>query len=202
MKTTNRLALLAGFGMALAGFSVYSQSEPAQPPGPPHARFGEVLQGVIAQYDANKDGQLEPSEMAALQQDIANGKVQPPGPLGAGPRALGGGPQRHLPQEVIDQYDGNKDGQLDETERAALRADIESGKLPPPALGRGPRGPMGQAMSAKQILAAFDADKDGKLDEAELKAFLDSRPGPGPLHRRAGGPRLGQPPAGAAPQHD
>lgn len=205
MKRTNKLALLAAFGMALAGLSLNAQPQAGDatqdvPPGPPHARFGEVLQGIIHQYDVNKDGALDANEMATLQQDVASGKVQPPGPPAGAPGRFGG-PQRHLPKEILDQYDANKDGQLDDTERAALRKDIESGKIPAPAGGPGPRGPLGERPTASQILKQFDANKDGMLDETELNAFLDSRPGPGPMHRRGGGPPFGQqPPAHALEQ--
>jgi hypothetical protein len=44
------------------------------------------------------------------------------------------------PPELVAQYDANGDGKLDETEHAALRADMESGKISRPE-GRGPRGP-------------------------------------------------------------
>ena len=92
MKLTNKLALLAAFGMALAGLSLNAQPQTEDatqdvPPGPPHARFGQVLQGLINQYDADKDGQLNATEMAALKKDIASGKIQPPGPPAAATQA-------------------------------------------------------------------------------------------------------------------
>jgi len=42
------------------------------------------------------------------------------------------------PPEIVAKYDANQDGKLDETERAALHADIEAGKVPRPEGGRGP----------------------------------------------------------------
>ena len=52
-----------------------------------------------------------------------------------------GGP----PQDILEKYDLNHDGVLDEQEHAAIRADIESGKLQRPP-GRGPGGPSGPGM--------------------------------------------------------
>jgi hypothetical protein len=69
---------------------------------------------------------------AALAEDAPNGPSGPRGPRGAGPRRQG------PPPELVAKYDVNHDGKLDETERAALHADIQSGKITPPE-GRGPR---------------------------------------------------------------
>lgn len=203
MKTQTKFALLAAFGMALAGIYSYAQQDPgpqgSAPAGPPHARFGQVVQSILDQYDANKDGQLDTAEMAALKQDITSGKITPPG-LPPRERPGFGGPRGPLPKDILDKYDANKDGVLDESERAALHKDIQDGKIAPPHFGAGRGGPMGQMgppPTAQQILERFDANKDGVLDEAELTAFLNSMPmGRGPMHR--GGP--GGPPAADAPQ--
>src|SRR5512139_1326657 len=102
MKNNTKLALLAAFVVALAGLSARAQSaeqlDPGNvPPGPPHARFGQVLTDILHKYDANHDGQLDQTEMAALQNDIADGAIQPPGlQAGRGPRGPGG-PPAHLP---------------------------------------------------------------------------------------------------------
>jgi hypothetical protein len=56
------------------------------------------------------------------------------GPGGRGPgRAGRRGRQGHRPGDggPLAKYDVNKDGQLDATERAALKADIDSGAFPP-----------------------------------------------------------------------
>lgn len=161
-----------------------------------------MILGLLDQYDANKDGQLDQTELAQLRKDVEAGKL--PGPAGLrGQRGPG-----QLPKDLIEKYDLNKDGKLDESERAALRADVEAGKIQPPGpglRGQGRGGPdaLG-APSAKDVLQKFDTDKDGKLDEAELTAFLKDmaqhrppmrgRRGPG----GPGGPG-GPPPAGDAP---
>jgi hypothetical protein len=45
------------------------------------------------------------------------------------------------PKEILDKYDLNKDGKLDESERATLRKDIEDGKFQPPPPPPRPGGP-------------------------------------------------------------
>ncbi len=58
-----------------------------------------------------------------------------------GPRGQGPGQRRQgPPAEIVAKYDTNQDGKLDETERAALHADIEAGKVTLPEGGRGPGG--------------------------------------------------------------
>ena len=58
-----------------------------------------------------------------------------------GRRAGGPGGPGHRPSpEVLAKYDVNQDGKLDETERAALRADIKSGAFVPPARPQPPQG--------------------------------------------------------------
>jgi Ca2+-binding EF-hand superfamily protein len=169
-----------------------------------------MLQGLLDKYDANQDGVLDQTELAALRKDVAEGKVTPPrgGPGGPGQPGgfrgpeKSGAPQRRLPKDLLDKYDLNKDGKLDESERAALHKDIEDGKISPPNHGRGPGGPGGPPppLSAAQILEKFDADKDGKLDESELAAFVKDmeahRPPPPPGFAGPGGPPPGEGPDG------
>ncbi len=69
---------------------------------------------------------------------------------------------------LLDRYDINKDGQLDASEIASLKADIESGKIAPPP---GERGRVAHRPLPPQILEQYDLNKDGKLDEAERAAL-------------------------------
>jgi hypothetical protein len=103
----------------------------------------------------------------------------------AGEGNLPGGPRFGPPKEILEKYDVNKDGKLDETERAALHQDIVDGKIQPPPFRPGRHGMRPTPPNAKEVIAKFDTDKDGKLDEAELAAFFAAHrppmpPGPGP----------------------
>ena len=206
MKKLTKAAMLAVLNLLLAGSVAHAQTGPDndQPPGPPGAGpngappppVAALLAGLLDKYDVNKDGQLDQNELATLKRDIAEGKLPPP-PMAGGFRRAGGlpgGPPPPLPREILDKYDVNHDGQLDESERAALHKDIQDGKIQLPA-GAGLRAPGGPPPTAKEIIAKYDTDKDGKLDETELAAFLKDmhqrrRPPVGP-----GGP----PPGGPAP---
>jgi Ca2+-binding EF-hand superfamily protein len=215
MKNSAKFALVAALGLTLAAVTVNAQTDAAdasagpRPGGPPPGapRLGLVLKDLLEKYDINKDGQLDQTELAALRKDIDDGKIGPPagGPPGgpAGRRGPGGpGGRPPLPKEILDKYDVNKDGKLDEAERAALHKDIQDGKIQLPGGGpQGQGGPgLGHPPTAKEIMAKFDVDKDGKLDETELTAFLQDmrqhRPPPG----GPGGPGPGGPPPGDAPQ--
>jgi hypothetical protein len=62
--------------------------------------------------------------------------------------------------ERLARYDANKDGKLDDAERAAMKADFEAK----------------HAADKAARLAKYDANKDGKLDDAERAAMkLDLR---------------------------
>jgi Ca2+-binding EF-hand superfamily protein len=110
--------------------------------------LGLARSAVFAQTDATNQPPVEP----------------PPGPP----------PAHHLSQlltNLLDKYDANKDGILDQTELATLKQDIESGKIAPPP--GGPRGPGGAGMHRlpKEILDQYDVNKDGVLDANERAAL-------------------------------
>jgi EF hand len=190
VKTRNKVALLLALGLGLIGTALQVQTDPPdadpgrpgvdQPQRPPP--LGRVLERILQKYDTNQDGQLDKDEMAALQKDIREGKLQPsPGRFGPG-RAGFGGPGRPggpppLPKEIMEKYDLNHDGQLEPEERQALHRDIQDGKIQLPGPGPAREGmggpPARPRLDAQHVLQRFDTDKDGKLDAAELKAFLD-----------------------------
>lgn len=91
--------------------------------------------------------------------------------------------------EMLRKFDLNQDGQLDESERAAMRAQRREARQagrpawgaqrgpeqgPPPA----PKGPRDPAFRRGYLLGKFDANNDGKLDDTEkaaAKAFAEQR---------------------------
>jgi len=76
--------------------------------------------------------------------------------------------------KILEKFDANKDGKLDETERAEARKAMAE------------RARAGAQDRRENILEKFDENKDGKLDEAERAkakaAFLAKIDEPGPLH--------------------
>jgi HlyD family secretion protein len=130
------------------------------------------------------------------------GLVEP----GAGAQALGRGPTNLLadaggrgeredgpdgprrregfnPEEMMKQFDKNGDGQLDETERAAMQTAMRE--------RFGGRGGGRPRLSQEELLKQFDKNGDGQLDETERAAMqtaMRERPG----GRGGGRPRLSQ----------
>lgn len=79
-------------------------------------------------------------------------------------------PGRPSREEMIKRFDTNGDGKLDQTEREALRAEMEKNRGAGPEDRAGPGGPL-----RERAIERFDKDGDGKLNEAE-RAELASRP--------------------------
>ena len=68
----------------------------------------------------------------------------------------------HYFDAVLAQYDADKSGKLDDTERAAWEADVKAGKFPaPPA----PTFPLPEA------LKQYDVNGDGKINPDEARAI-------------------------------
>ncbi len=61
--------------------------------------------------------------------------------------------------EILQKYDTNKDGKLDDQEKAAMKADFEAKR----------------EQRKAEMLAKFDTNKDGKLDDNEKAAMRDAR---------------------------
>jgi len=77
---------------------------------------------------------------------------------GATTYAIAGGGGAHK-KEVVQKFDKNADGTLDDTERADMKAAFAAKR----------------AEHHKEMLAKFDTNKDGKLDDAERAAMRDAK---------------------------
>jgi len=116
----------------------------------------------------------------------------------------GGGMREKMRGRMMERYDANHDGTLDDSERAAMRAAKEQrmqqrgagGQLGGPGnMGAGQRHGRGMGMSDEQrqarkqkMLERFDANHDGKIDEAErsqIREQMGKMRGGGKHHRRA-----------------
>lgn len=139
-----------------------------------------MLASLLDKFDKNQDGQLDATEMTALRAELNSAVVasefkRPGGPKGG----LGRGP-RQVPPEILQTYDVDKDGTLNESERAALKQDVQDGKVTPPrGRGNGPKGP------PKELVEKYDTDGDGVLSATEREA-LHQAEGFGPRHEMRG----------------
>jgi hypothetical protein len=73
----------------------------------------------------------------------------------AAAHGIHGGPAR---AEIMQKYDLNKDGKLDDGEKAAMRADFKA-KF---------------EQKRAEMISRFDTNKDGKLDDGEKAAMRDT----------------------------
>ena len=69
-----------------------------------------------------------------------------------------GGPAR-APDELVQKFDKNGDGKLDDAERAQMKAAFAAKR----------------AEHHKEMLAKYDTNKDGKLDDSERQAMRDDK---------------------------
>ena len=107
------------------------------------------------------------------QPEAAQGELPPPPRFGGPPP-----PPRPLPLVVLEKYDLNNDGKLDEQERSELHKQIETAAVEPRPQFRGRKGPAHHPGPPPEILDQYDLDKDGRLDEtvvASLLAVFDRR---------------------------
>ena len=80
---------------------------------------------------------------------------------GAATYAIAGdaGPDHQPPAELVQKFDKNGDGKLDDAERAQMKTAFEAKR----------------AEHKKEALASYDLNKDGKLDAAERTAMRDDK---------------------------
>jgi len=90
---------------------------------------------------------------------------------------------------LVQRFDTNKDGKLDDAERAQARKAL--GQTPAPKARRG------TPPNLQELVKRFDTNKDGKLDDAERAAArkaLGHRPQPKPGHGQGAKRGKGPPP--------
>jgi hypothetical protein len=153
-------------------------------PKPPEV--GGRIPKQLEKYDTDTDGKLNEDERVAIAVDAASGKLPKPDGRRGGHR----GP----PPELAAKYDTDGDGKLNDTERSQLRADFESGKIPKPERGgdegrrkHGGQGRGGHHGPPPEIVEKYDTNNDGELDETERAALkADRKSGKLPKRERGG----------------
>ncbi len=163
------------FIIASAVLSLSIMGAVAQPQGPRGGHgpgLGPRFNGpppLVKALDANQDGILDATELANATTALLTLDTNKDGQLTgnefhAGPPP---GARPPLPKDVLEKYDTDQDGELNQAERQALHADIASGKIQPPAGGkRGPKGP-----PPAELMEKYDTDQDGQLSGEERQAL-------------------------------
>ena len=115
---------------------------------------------MLEKYDVDKDGQLSETEKEAMKADMekrraegnnrpgVRGDRKPNGPRGKRPEGKQRQGREDFHKQMLEKYDVDKDGQLSETEKEAMKADMEKrraeGNNRPGVRGdRAPKGPRG-----------------------------------------------------------
>ena len=137
---------------------------------------------------------------AFAQQDAPQTKDLPTPPEGMRPGHWGAaGEMPKMPgredfhKKMLEKFDADKDGQLSDEEKAAMKAEMEKmrgergpkgprgengergPKVPRGKNGeRGPKGPRGERPAMPKGENPFDADKDGKMSDEERKAAREA----------------------------
>jgi len=154
---------------------------------------------ILKRFDTNKDGKLDQAERAAARKALAqrgDRKGSQRDEKGTPPKRRGERGERPMSAELLKRFDTNKDGKLDEAERAAARRVLgqQGGNK---RSGEGQRGTPSKKRGAGQIsaemLKRFDKNKDGKLDQAERAAARKALGQRGDS-KRAGDGERGTPP--------
>ncbi len=162
----------------------------------------DLRKRVLKAFDTNKDGRLTGTERDKANAALAAGRV----PLAAA--RTGGGERDWMRQRMERQrkllhasHDTNKDGRLDDAERAAMVAAVRKDAEAQMAqsrlrrwdadgdgrLGEGESAAMGKALAdqrrraeewrRRQELARWDEDRDGRLDDREAAAMREAQDG-------------------------
>ena len=100
------------------------QRRPGEGQGPAGGRLDPAkMQEFIKKYDKNGDGKLDDTEKEAAKGEMSKLRGPGDGKGPAGKPGAGDGAGRRA--ELMKKYDKNGDGQLDDAEKAAAKADFE-----------------------------------------------------------------------------
>jgi Ca2+-binding EF-hand superfamily protein len=156
ISPTNLLVLVA----AIAPTATLTADEARSSQNP---QFQERLPQM---FDKNGNGQLDPEERQAAKEEFQKREGE------AGAKGGFFGTKETNPEgmkRILERFDSNKDGKLDEAERAAAKAEWEKRRSASPE-----RGPASEKIR-EEMLKRFDRDGDGKLSDAERAAAKEER---------------------------
>jgi Ca2+-binding EF-hand superfamily protein len=153
---------------------------------------------ILQRFDANGNGQLDPEERRQVRQAMQRRRQGGPGQPGARQRARPGR------EEILKRFDANGNGQLDPEEREAARQAMQERRRGAQGPGRrtgeqgpgrrGGPGPGARGPSRDEILKQYDANGDGKLDEAEREKLREEMRARRPAGPAPEGPPPAEPP--------
>ncbi len=148
--------------------SAFAQDTDTTNPAGKGKKWEQNRQAFLDQFDTDGDGTISETEREAARTYMAeNGR---PGGRGQGQQGRRG-PTAEQRQQIMERFDTDGDGQLNETERAAAREAMQ---------GRGGQGRGGPSAEQRtRILEQYDTDGDGQLNETERAAAREAMQGQG-----------------------
>lgn len=195
MKNTSLTSLLTLATLFLAGTAIAQPAGSADEPGPRWKKLDLNQDGkideteraaaeqkmrdrlaehprMLARVDTDQDGEISDAEWAGAREKLKEMREHRPSRDEAcGPGKAGLRDPEFRRGYLLGKYDANGDKKLDETERTALRTDMESRM----------RDHMEKQLTR---LKAVDRDNDGKISDAEWavarEKFKEAHPGKGP----------------------
>lgn len=134
-----------------------ARSRPAARPG--SAKGAEIRERMLEQHDTNKDGRIDDEERAAARMagEERIRKMDPARRAELQNRQGAGGSKGAVRPEVLERFDKDGDGKLNDAERAEMR------KAAGDRIAQNPK-----------MLERFDANGDGQLDETERAAAREA----------------------------
>ncbi len=135
---------------------------------PPFDAQEKDLEGAVLAADEKVKAA---TNKVAIPRPAAAPDVSPQGSEnGGGGPTPGGAPGGFNPSDLVKQFDKNGDGQLDDSEREAMRSAMV-------ARFGGQGGPGGPRLSREEMLKRFDKNGDGEIDETERAAMRSAMGG-------------------------
>lgn len=164
-----------GIMVAVSGSVVMAQTEAPAPGAAGQGRQGGAR--MLERFDTDGDGVLSDAERTAMEASRGTRRRGAPAEAVASTDATevvaapAVGPD---PKVLLKEFDGNKDGLLNEAELTKLLGSLKK-SAPAPIAAPAPMAAPGAGMQSREaMMEQYDANKDGQLDETERAVMMEA----------------------------
>ena len=136
---------------------------------------------ILQRFDVNKNGRLDAPELARAREAYPQLRRQRQDNAGNQTNKLNGGPTANVPGEnapqVIQRFDKDGDGVLNDKERAAARQALQQLRQRPGVVRQLFSGNVKRnRLDSSRLMQKYDIDGDGVLNANERRAAIDALP--------------------------